>query len=101
MSNNYRPGDFLYQFKWDGMRWITVQRNTLKAVSLGMIQDTELRYVGAVSSGITRILHSEAVKLIQERASSPFKHSLGPIPSRGETIRWVGPTLLLKTRFLV
>ncbi|KJR46826.1 hypothetical protein UF75_2755 [Desulfosporosinus sp. I2] len=45
-------------------------------------------------------MRSEAVKSIQEKASSPFKPGLGPYPSRGETIRWLEPTLLLKTRFL-
>ncbi|HBW35036.1 hypothetical protein [Desulfosporosinus sp. BICA1-9] len=58
------------------------------------------RVRGSVSSDVTRILCSEAVNSLQERAFSPFKQGLGPFPSRGETIRWVEPTVLLKTRFL-
>lgn len=65
-----------------------------------MMHNSELGYVGSVSSGVSRILRSETVKSIQERASSPFKRGLGPFPSRGETIRWIEPNLILKTRFL-
>lgn len=79
---------------------IKFKGDTLKAVCLGMMQNAELGYVGSVSSGVNRILRSEAVRSIQESDSSPFKRGLGPFPSRGETIRWVEPTLLLKTRFL-
>ncbi len=79
---------------------IKFKSNSLIAVCLGMVLNDELRYVGTVSGGVSCILRSEVAESLQERASSPFKHGLGPFPSRDETIRWVEPTLLLKTQFL-
>jgi len=79
---------------------IKFKGNALQAVCLGMMVNAELIYVGTVSNGVTRILKSEDALSIRERSSSPFTKGMGPKPSRGETIRWVEPTILLKTRFL-
>ena len=73
--------------------------NELQAVCLGMMLEANLVYVGTVSNGVTSILRSEGALSIRERETSPFV-GWGPIPGRGETIRWIEPTLLLKTRFL-
>jgi len=74
--------------------------NSLQAVCLGMMLETELVYVGTVSNGVTHILKSEDALSIRERSSSPFTKGMGPNPRHGETIRWIEPTMLLKTRFL-
>jgi len=79
---------------------IKFKGNALQAVCLGMMVKAELVYVGTVSNGVTRILKSEDALSIRERSSSPFTKGMGPNPSRGETIRWVEPTILLKTQFL-
>jgi bifunctional non-homologous end joining protein LigD len=73
--------------------------NSLQAVCLGMAMNTQFVYVGSVSNGVASILKNESVLTLSERSSSPFE-GIGPKPSRGETIRWVEPTLPLKTRFL-
>ena len=78
---------------------IKFKENALQAVCLGMMIKTEFVYVGTVSNGVTSILKSQAALSLRERSSSPFTHGIGPKPSRGETIRWVEPTLPLKTRF--
>lgn len=96
--DNLPMGDYLYQVKWDGMRWITY-KSTLQAVCLGMMLDASLVYVGTVSNGATSILRSEVALSIRESETSPFV-GRGPTPGRGETIRWLEPTMLLKTKFL-
>ena len=79
---------------------IKFKGNALQAVCLGIMVNAELVYVGTVSNGVTRILKSEDALSIRERPSSPFTKGRGPKPSRGETISWIEPTMLLKTRFL-
>ena len=73
--------------------------NDLQAVCLGMMLNGDLVYVGTVSNGVTNIHKSKAALSIRERSSSPFK-GIGPKLSSGETIRWLEPTMLLKTRFM-
>jgi len=76
------------------------KKNTLQAVCMGMLIEEKLVYVGTVSSGVSRFLLSETAESVKEREASPFDTGVGPKPSRGEIIRWVEPTIRLKTRFL-
>ena len=79
---------------------IKFKGNTLQSVCLGMILDTQLLYVGTVSNGATHIYESKDISSLKERTSSPFNGRVVPRSCQGETIRWVEPTILLKTRFL-
>ena len=76
------------------------KEKTLQAVFMGMMIDEELVYVGTVSSGVTRFMRSDAALSLTGRASSPFDSGAGPTHDSGGTIRWVEPTIRLKTRFL-
>lgn len=79
---------------------IKFKGNALQAVCLGLMVNAELVYVGTVSNGVTRSLNSQDALSIRERSSSPFAQGTGPSTGRGETIRWLEPTMLLETRFL-
>lgn len=81
------------------MGGVKFKGNQLQAVCLGMMLDENLVYVGTVSNGATSILRSEVALSIRERETSPFV-GRGPTPGQGETIRWLEPTMLLKTKFL-
>lgn len=78
---------------------IKFKGDALQAVCLGMMFEEKLVYVGTVSNGVSRLLRNEGASAFREKESSPFT-GIGPRPGRGENIRWVEPTVLLKTRFL-
>lgn len=78
---------------------IKFKGNVLQAVCLGMQLESQFVYISSVSNGAMRLLNNKTLQLLRERSSSPFT-GLGPTPGRGESIRWVEPTVALKTRFL-
>lgn len=74
--------------------------STLKALLLGVPEDGGLRYVGAVGTGFSDAERRALAALLARLAAPVSPLTSGPVPDRGQPVRWVQPVVRGEVEYL-